>query len=52
MTDINSFPKVGLVRLKSILPKFDSKTDKRMISFRPNGRKCYNESAVRLAFGG
>jgi hypothetical protein len=33
-------------------PKFDSKTDKRLISFRPNGQKCYNASAVRLALAG
>jgi hypothetical protein len=33
-------------------PKFDSKTDKRVISFRPNGQKCYNNSAVRLALAG
>ena len=33
-------------------PKFDSKTDKRLISFRPNGQKCYNTSAVRRVLAG
>jgi hypothetical protein len=33
-------------------PKFDSKTDKRLISFRPNGQKCYNASAVRRVLAG
>ena len=33
-------------------PKFINKTDKRLISFRPNGQKCYNKSAVRLALAG
>ena len=34
------------------VPKFINKTDKCLIAFRPNGRKCYNESAVRLALAG
>ena len=33
-------------------PKFISKIDKCLISFRPNGQKCYNKSAVRLALAG
>jgi hypothetical protein len=33
-------------------PKFDSKTDKCMISLRPNGQKCYNTSAVRRVLAG
>ena len=33
-------------------PKFINKTDKCLIAFRPNGRKCYNKSAVRLALAG
>ena len=37
---------------KDRAPKFDSKTDKRLISFRPNGQKCYNTSAVRRVLAG
>jgi hypothetical protein len=33
-------------------PKFDNKTDKQLISFRPNGQKCYNMSAVRQVLAG
>jgi hypothetical protein len=33
-------------------PKFINKTDKHLISFRLDGQKCYNTSAVRLALAG
>lgn len=33
-------------------PKFIDKIDKCLISFRPNGRKCYNTSVVRLVLAG
>ena len=42
----------GVAGSGSLLPKFDSKTDKRLISFRPNGQKCYNTSAVRRVLAG
>ena len=35
-----------------LAPKFINKTDKCLISFRRNGQKCYNKSAVRLALAG
>jgi hypothetical protein len=42
----------GLSGIEYDYPKFINKTDKCLISFRPNGRKCYNASAVRLALAG
>jgi hypothetical protein len=43
---------VPLAVLCAWFPKFDSKTDKRLISFRPNGQKWYNTSAVRRVLAG
>lgn len=37
---------------KWLKPKFINKIDKCLISFRPNGRKCYNTSVVRLVLAG
>jgi transposase len=51
-SELGVFGRIFLELAKGGGPKFDSKTDKRVISFRPNGQKCYNNSAVRLALAG
>jgi hypothetical protein len=45
-------PGVTVNAVAARYPKFDSKTDKRLISFRPNGQKCYNTTAVRRVLAG
>jgi len=35
-----------------LAPKFINKTDKCLISFRPNGQKCYNMGAVKWVLAG
>ncbi len=42
----------ALICFMALTPKFINKIDKCLISFRPNGQKCYNKSAVRLALAG
>ena len=42
------FAKLGL----AVEPKFINKTDKCLISFRPNGQKCYNMGAIKWVLAG
>ncbi|MDD7973973.1 hypothetical protein, partial [Roseinatronobacter alkalisoli] len=37
---------------RTVAPKFISKIDKCLISFRPNGQKCYNKDAVSWVLAG